>query len=86
MFNQLPDEPAGRDYVFRPHPDADAAWGPQLGGVGAVGGVGGACGPQPGGDGAVSGARPRVPLRRVQIGTFNFVLFIKVTNSLRLEK
>jgi hypothetical protein len=27
-----------------------------------------------------------VPLRRVQIGTFNFVLFIKVTNSLRLEK
>ena len=56
MFYQLPDEPAGRDYVYRPHPDAE-----------------GACGPQLGGDGADRGARPRMPLRRVQIGTFNFV-------------
>ena len=56
MFYQLPDEPAGRDYVYRPHPDAE-----------------GACGPQPGVDVAVGGARPHVPLRMGQAGTFNFV-------------
>ena len=33
----------------------------------------GACGPQPGVDVAVGGARPHVPLRMGQAGTFNFV-------------